>query len=58
MERLLEYFVPERYELSIGVNKFEKKLGGVVEIYGEAKAETVKFHAVGLEVSQVLVKPQ
>ena len=55
MERLLEYFVPERYELSIGVNKFGKKLGGVVEIWGEAKTETVKFHAAGLEVSQVLV---
>ena len=55
MERLLDYFVPEKYVLSIGVNKFRKKLGGVVEIYGEAKAETVKFHAVGLEVSQVLV---
>lgn len=55
MERLLDYFVPEKYILSFGVNKFDKKIGGVVEIKGKAKAETIKFHAVGLSVRQVMV---
>ena len=55
MERLLDYFVPEKYILSLGVNKFDKKIGGVVEIIGKAKAETIKFHAVGLSVDEVLV---
>ena len=55
MERFLEYFVPEKYRLNIGVDKFNKKIGGTVTIWGEALAETVKFHAVGLSVSQVLM---
>ena len=55
MERFLEYFVPEKYRLNIGVDKFNKKIGGTVTIWGEALAETVKFHAVGLFVSQVLM---
>ena len=56
MERLLDYFVPEKYKLNIGVDKMGKKIGGTVEIIGEALSDTVKFHAVGLEVEQVLVE--
>ena len=55
MERLLEYFTPERYMLDIGVNKLGKKIGGTVEICGKVLNETVKFHAVGLSVKQVMV---
>ncbi|MBQ6375575.1 M1 family metallopeptidase [Candidatus Saccharibacteria bacterium] len=55
MERFLDYFVPEKYDLDLGVDKFLKQIGGTVTIYGEAKAETVKIHAVGLEVEQVIV---
>ena len=55
MERLLEYFTPERYVLDIEVDKFKKTIGGKVVIKGRAKAENVKFHAVGLSVDGVLV---
>ncbi len=55
MERLIEYFVPEKYVLNIGVDKFNKKLGGTVTVFGEVKAETVKFHAVDLRVTRVFV---
>ncbi len=55
MERFLDYFVPEKYVLDLGINKFDKKIGGVVEIVGKAKEEVVKFHAVGLDVKQVFV---
>ena len=55
MERFLDYFVPEKYSLSIGVNKVDKVLGGTVVIRGEALADTVKFHAVGMSVSEVAV---
>ncbi len=55
MERFLDYFVPEKYVLDLGINKFDKKIGGVVEIVGKAKEEVVKFHAVGLNVKQVFV---
>ena len=56
MERLLDYFIPEKYILNLGINKFDKKIGGTVVIYGEALEETIKFHAVGLKVGKVLVE--
>lgn len=55
MERFLDYFVPEKYVLDLGINKFNKKIGGVAEIIGEAKEEVIKFHAVGFEIKQVFV---
>ncbi len=55
MERLLDYFVPEKYVLDLGINKFGKEIGGLVEVSGEALSQTVKFHAVDLEIKQVFV---
>jgi aminopeptidase N len=55
MERFLEYFEPEKYILDLEVDKGRKTIGGVVTVLGTAKVETVKFHAVGLSVSSVLV---
>ena len=55
MERLLKYFVPERYKLDIAIDKHKKTIRGTVKIIGVAKAETVKFHAVGLQIEKVLV---
>ena len=55
MERLIQYFVPEKYFLNIGINKIDKKIGGVVVVLGEVLQETVKFHAVGLKINQVMV---
>ena len=55
MERFLKYFVPEKYVLDINVDKFKKTIGGKVVITGEAIVETIKFHAVDLKTSRVLV---
>ena len=55
MERLLEYFVPERYILDIAIDKTAKTIGGMVTVTGEVLAETVKFHAVELGITDVLV---
>lgn len=55
MERFLDYFVPEKYTLSLGVNKFDKKIGGTVLVVGKALRESIKFHAVDLKIKQVLV---
>ncbi len=55
MERFLEYFVPERYTLDIAIDKYKKTIGGVVTVTGEVFNETVKFHAVDLMVTDVLV---
>lgn len=56
MERLLKYFVPERYELDLMIDKHKKTIGGKVKIIGEVKSKTVKFHAVGLSIDEVLVE--
>lgn len=55
MERFLEYFIPERYILDLQIDKHKKTIGGKVTVFGAAKAENVKFHAVGLSVDEVLV---
>lgn len=55
MERLLNYFVPEKYKLDLLIDKHEKKIGGSVVITGKVLDETVKFHAVRLEVTDVLI---
>ena len=55
MERLIERFVPGRYILDIAIDKYKKTIGGVVTAKGEVLRETVKFHAVGLKVTDVLV---
>ena len=55
MERFLEYFVPEKYTLDLLIDKFEKTNGGTIVVTGEVKSETVKFHAVDLKITDVLV---
>ena len=53
MERLLKYFVPEKYILDLYVDKSKKTIGGEVKVLGKALEETIKFHAVDLEISDV-----
>ena len=55
MERFLKYFVPEKYILDLDINKHKKTIGGVVTVTGEVLNEVVKFHAVRLDVSDVLI---
>lgn len=55
MERLLDYFVPEKYVLDLSIDKDKKTIGGEVRVFGESKGEKIKFHAVGLSVRQVAV---
>ena len=55
MERLLQYFVPEKYLLDLKIDKKAKTIGGKVVILGEALSETVKFHAVRLKIEDVVI---
>ena len=55
MEKLLDYFVPEKYGLDIAIDKENETIGGVVTVTGEAKAKLIKFHAVRLNIDKVLV---
>ena len=55
MEKLVKYFVPEKYALDLVIDKKAKTIGGTVTVEGAAKAENIKFHAVGLSVDQVTI---
>ncbi len=55
MERLIKYFVPEKYNLDLKIDKHVKTIGGTVTITGQAKVENIKFHAVGLSIDSVVV---
>ncbi len=55
MERLLNYFVPEKYILNIYIDKHEKVNRGKVIIEGESKDEIIKLHSVKLDILGVAV---
>ena len=55
MERLLDYFVPEKYVLDLVIDKAKKTIGGKVIVGGESKNEIIKFHCVRLKVLNVVV---
>lgn len=55
MEKFLTYFEPKKYKLTIAIDKNAKSVTGEVKITGEVKKETVKFHAVKLDVSEVFI---
>ncbi len=53
MERFLDYFAPDRYELDLKINRRHEVLGGTVRVSGVVKAETIKFHAVNMQIKSV-----
>ena len=55
MEKIVKYFVPEKYTLDLIIDKKAKTIGGTVIVKGVAKAESIKFHAVGLSVDKVTI---
>lgn len=50
MERLLQYFTPEHYDLNLKIDRTRDLIKGTVKIRGFAHAETIKLHSVGLEI--------
>ena len=55
MERLLDYFVPEKYTLDIYIDKHKKINHGDVIIEGESKNEIIKLHCVKLNILGAMV---
>lgn len=53
MERLLDFFAPTNYQLTLEINRQTEEIQGKVLISGIPTAEIVKFHAVNLEIEQV-----
>lgn len=53
MERLLQYFKPEYYNLELFVFSAKEYLQGTVRIGGKLTGNIAKFHAVDMEIKEV-----
>ncbi len=53
MERLIEYFKPDNYQLDLTISRQDDYIRGQVIISGQIKQDIVKFHAVNLDIKSV-----
>lgn len=58
MERFLDYFKPERYDLEECFFRNEELMRGQVEITGELLGNQLKLHAVDLKIQSVEWRPE
>lgn len=57
MERFLDYFTPEYYQLELCIFSRKRLIQGIVTIDGMVKADFVKFHGVNLKIKSVSFCP-
>ena len=56
MERLVDFFKPENYQISLDINKHKGEAKGEVIIAGEpTKSEEIKLHAKDLTIDRVRI---
>lgn len=54
MERLVDYFIPKNYQLTLNINKQTERVRGKVIITGQPKSDTIKLHAAdSLKISSI-----
>ncbi len=53
MERLLEYFKPENYDLELFIFSAKETIQGAVTVNGVLAGDVVKFHAVNMNIKEV-----
>jgi len=53
MERFLEYFVPEYYDLELFVFSEKEYLQGTVKVGGRMTDDVAKFHAVDMDIKEI-----
>ena len=58
MERLINYFIPENYNLELRINKQTEAVQGHVIISGKLQSDSLKLHARDLRISKVQVNEQ
>lgn len=56
MERLLEYFKPNHYDIILNINRHTKKAKGYVKITGQPKGGVVKLHAKDLTIDRAMLQ--
>ena len=55
MERLINYFIPQNYQLELRVNKNTEEIQGHTIISGETKDSILKLHARDLKITKILI---
>lgn len=58
MERLIEYLIPENYQIELRVNKQTEEMQGHVVIKGQAVKPSLKLHARELKIAKIAVNDQ
>lgn len=58
MERLINYFIPENYNLELRINKQTEAVQGHVIISGKLQSDSLKLHARDLRISKILINEQ
>ena len=58
MERLINYFIPNNYNLELRVNKYTEEVQGHTIIRGKLTSNTFKLHARDLRISKILINDQ
>ena len=53
MERFKNYFVPSHYDLDLQINNEKTAFTATATIYGDAKKDNIKLHAVKFEIKNV-----
>ncbi len=53
MEKLLQFFTPEAYNLHLEINRDTETINGEVCIIGQPHADFTKFHAVNIKIKNI-----
>ena len=53
IRHLLDYFIPENYNLHLTIDRPQRHFGGTVIITGQPQAKEMRFHAKDLSISSV-----
>lgn len=56
MDKLLQYFTPEHYDLHLKIDRTHDLIEGTVKLRGEAKSDVVKLHSVDMEILSVALE--
>lgn len=56
MEHLIDFFIPQLYQLKLFINKHQKTLSGAVKIHGQSTtSDLIKLHSVGQTIDFVKI---
>ncbi len=53
MNHLIDYFVPEHYDLFLNLDKYSRRFGGTVTITGKTVGGEIRLHARNLKIKSV-----